>query len=264
MTEENVAEVVDNEVAIDADNAEAVKAEAKEETAQEENQDEGQDDDVFEPFPKKARNAISRRDKQIAKLRAELRELQQARQETPKAEAPKDAAPKEADFDTYAEFLEAKTLYRVQQELKKQQEASQKTERDQRLTAEQVEYIRSREALIDQKHVEYEKSIPDYSEVYAENGEVVNYLPDHVKHAFLEADDAALAFYNLAKGGELDALFDASPAKAAAMIARAQSRPAVVKTNAPKPIRGVSGKGKPGKSLSEMSEDELIKKFIRN
>lgn len=207
------------------------------------------------PWPKKAQNALSRRDKEIGKLRAQLQQLQ-AQREAPPQNQPKSDRPKEADFQTYGEYLKADALYDMRQELAKDKEAS-KTEE---LSAKEREWMAERDMEIGQKTQEYMKAIPDYAEVAQENADILAEMPPHIQKAFYEADDAPMAFYNLAKEGKLEALASMSPYRAAMEIARAEMKKPVAQiSKAPRPMQGATGKGPSSSSLDSKSPDELMK-----
>lgn len=250
----------------DIESVESVKTEvvaddaAPQEQAEETPAD--KDGEEFVPFPKKAKNAISRRDKEIAKLRMQLRELQSKPQQV--QAAPKvDDAPKPEQFETYGDYIKASALYDLKKELRETQEAGQKKATEGEVSAQKQAYVEQRANLVEEKHNLYSKTIPDYAEVYAEHEELIAYAPEEIKAVFLEADDAALAFYNLAKEGRLGEVISSTPYRAAMLVAQAQLTPAQVQSSAPKPMRGATGRGKPGKSWGDMSEDELVSKFIK-
>jgi hypothetical protein len=219
-------------------------------------------------FPKKAVNAISRRDKIIAKERAEkaalAAELEQYRSQI-QAKPPQNnqgnanGAPKEDDFDNYGDFLKAEILYNIKQEQAQQQEQLNKKQQDyQRQIWEE-----QRTQEIAQKAESHKAEIPDFAQVVEENADYLDDLPEQIQQAFLEADDASLAFYNLAKEGKLEALAAMSPYRAAMEIAMAQSKKPQLNrvTNAPNPIKSVQGRGSVTKDVSEMSGEELLKKY---
>ena len=252
---EQVAEVADIENA----ETEVETNEAPEPT--EETKEEGSEDDTNQgeqdvPFPKKAKNAISYRDKQIAKARAQYRELEAKYQELAAQQQPtkEDSSPREENYESYSDFLEAKILHKIKSEQAQQQQPQQDVAG--------AQYKAQREQEITVKAQEYMKSIPDYQEVFQENADIVDYLPAEIQQVFYDADDAALAFYNLAKSGELVNLAEMSPTLAAMKIAQAQVKP-VQRPVAPKhqPMQGAKGTGRSGKSLSEMTPDEIAKKY---
>lgn len=225
---------------------------------------EDETDDV--PFPKKAVNAISRRDKQLAKMRADMAALQaevsryrQPQAQTQQAPQTDNSAPKEDDFDDYGSFLEAKLLHKIKME----QSVQQKTQQEQQFQSQKQQWVQQREVEISQKVEAHKAEIPDFMQVIEMNADIMDSLPEHIEQAFLEADDAGLAYYNLAKEGKLEALLTMSPYRAAMEIAIAQTKKPTLNrvSGAPNPIKASSGRGVSTKDVSDMSGDELLKKY---
>ena len=246
----------------DAPDAPVSQGPVVEEQSQQVDQKNPQSTDV--PFPKKAVNAISRRDRQIGKMRAEIAAMR-AEVERFQSQANQgrksDGVPREEDFDHYGDYLKATTMH----EFRKEQAEREQVQQQQQISQQEQRWIAERSAALDAKEQEYVASIPDYAEVMSENADIVQEFPAHVKRAFLEADDASLAFYNLAKSGKLESLASMSPYRAAMEIARAQDiKPTAVKqTQAPKPLQGAKGTGKGSPSLDDMSWAEM-KKFLKS
>ena len=219
-------------------------------------------DDV--PFPKKAVNALSRRDKQIGKLQAQLAaeraELSKYREQ--QAKTPTDNSPKEQSFDNYQEYMKAVARYEAKQEISenyKQQESQQSAFKEEAWVSERSEYAteRAKKAM---------DSIPEYRQLIVEHADILQSLPPHLERAFLEADAPELAFYALAKEGRLDTLLDMSPSQAAMAIGRAEVRGEALSkarpvTRTPAPIQGVKGAAGSTKTLDNMNSSELMKWF---
>lgn len=242
---------------------EKVEPEVTEETDKTEPTEENGEEHVV--FPKKAVNAISRRDKIIAKeratraaLEAEIAQLRQL-QAQPQKQPVQSDAPTEEQFETYGEYLEAKVLHKI----KLEQEAQGKAQQEQAVTAKVQEWAAQREGDIYQKAQSYAGEIPDFSSVMTEYADVADMLPEHVVNAFYEADDAALAFYNLAKEGKLESLMNMSPARAAMEIGLAQQkRPSINRvSNAPEPMKAATGTAKTAKRFEDLDGAEMIKKL---
>lgn len=221
------------------------------------------------PFPKKAVNAISRRDKQIGKMRAEMAALQAevAKYTQNQAQPPKshnvvnEGSPKEEDFETYGDFLEAKLLHKIKQE----QATQDKSKKEQALSAQKQEWVNQREQEIVSKVEGHKGAIPDFVQVIETYADIADEFPEYIVQAFYEADDAPLAFYNLAKDGKLEALSSMSPYRAAMEIALAQNKKSPVLnrvSNAPAPISAAKGSGSGSKSLDNMSWSEM-KAFLK-
>lgn len=216
------------------------------------------------PFPKKAVNALSRRDKQIGKLQAQLAaeraELSKYRDQQVKS--PKNDAPKEESFDNWGEYIKAAARYEAKQELSetsKQQENQQSAIKEETWINERSEYASERA----KKAIE---TIPEYKQLFVENADVLQSLPPHLERAFLESDAPEMAFYALAKEGKLEALLDMSPARAAMEIGRAELRGEALSkaksvTRTPAPIQGVKGAAGSSKTLDTMNSSELMKWF---
>lgn len=225
-------------------------------------QDAGKPEDDT-PFPKKAVNAISRRDKQIGKLRAEREQLaselekyrQQAQLKQTQNNTPA-GAPKEADYKTYAEYLEAVNDYKIDQKFAKLQGEQKQTQQN---TQEQA-WVSERQTAIETQAADFIKENPEALALVQEYADVVDNFSPELERLFLEADNAPLAFYNLAKEGKLEALPSMSLAKAAMEIGRAQTQtPIKPKTKAPAPLPASRGSVAAGKQLIDMSPEELGK-----
>lgn len=221
-------------------------------------------------FPKKAVNAISRRDRQIGKLRAEQQQLQaelaQLRaqvkpQEQSNNQRPSDY-PDEDKFDNYGDFLKAVARYEARQELaegnKRQQQEYQ--------TIQEQQWIAKRETEIAEQATEVAASIPDFGQTISEYSDVIDSFPPYLERLFIECENAPLAFYTLAKEGKLEGLIHMSPYRAAMEIGRAMDRGLAISqrkviTKAPTPIAPARGTGQSGRSLTELSGEELLKKW---
>lgn len=235
---------------------------ADEGQADPENQEDTEEANV--PFPKKAVNAISRREKQIAKLRAEKAALEAevSRYRQPQANPQQNqnvsGEPSEDDFDNYGDFLEAKILHKL-----KAEKAKEETSNIEQQTAQQRSvYEQQKETeLMDKMQVHVSK-IPDFKQVIELNADIADEFPEHIVQAFYEADDGALAFYNLAKDEKLESLLTMSPARAIMEIAKAQLEPSLKRvSNAPNPIPASRGSMKTQKSMEDMDGEELLKKL---
>lgn len=229
-----------------------------------------QQTDEDKPFPKKAVNAITRRDRQIGKYKAQLEdqnrrfaEMQRQIEELTQKSQPKAKEPNEADFDNYGDYLKALATFKpVDQTTEKvdpekiQQEAFQKAQK-------QIYYNQRLEAVTQQAQKAMQE-VPGLSQIIDEYSDVLDSFPPEIEMAFLEADNAPMAFYALAQDGKLEQLAQMTPTQAAMEIARAQIRgeqmaKASKVSKAPQPIQGVKPGGAGGKSLSDMSADELMK-----
>ena len=239
------------------------------ETEEKPDEDSEDTESNFEPFPKKAKNAIQRRDRQIAKLRAELREMQMAQQQAIAKDEPKQTgAPREEDFDNYAEFLEAKVMHKMREEMQGQTAEAQKTQEQRLQEAQHEQFVAKKMQEIGVKVQEHDKLFPgfqqEFAEVYEENADILDYISPEIERIFFEADDTALAFYNLAKSGQLVDVIQMNPYQAAMAIAKAQMQPIMPKApqkKAPAPITAARGTGKTQKSLADLEGDALLERL---
>lgn len=211
------------------------------------------------PFPKKAVNALSRRDKQIGKLQAQLAADRAELAKYREVQKPVDNSPKEEAFDNYGEYLKAVARHEAKQELSQNAEQQKKqtnTAQEEAWHAERTEYTtnKAKQAM---------DTIPDYKQLFMENADILQSLPPHIERAFYESDSPEMAFYALAKEGKLDALLDMSPQRAAIEIGKAEVRGETLSkakqiTKAPAPIEGLKGTGSSTKSLDTMNSKELL------
>lgn len=241
----------------------AVIDNAKEPTSpeQEENPEINKEDDT--PFPKKAVNALSRRDKQIGKLRAELaaeRAAKQAleQQYKPQNPNPQKAAntgePQEKDFTNYHDFIRAINKWDAEQLLNARDGKQKETQQTQQEQA----FIAEREAAVAVQAQEFIKENPEAAQLVEEYGDIIDEFSPQLQRLFLEADNAPLAFFNLAKEGKLESLGTMSLAKAAMEIGRAQTQAATKpKTKAPTPLPASRGSVPAGKSVDDMDGKEI-------
>lgn len=274
-------ELMDVDTVID----EAIAAQETPETAEVENEQPAAEEPVEEetteeapeeteevtedPFPKKAVNAIARRDKQNNKLKAQNQELL-ARLEALEKRQPvennpgKDAenkAPVEDDYETYGEFLRAEMKYQLSEELGQRDKANQ----EQYTNAQQEKWVNDSRAKIADQYKEQVGKIADLAEVWQENADLLDELPPHIEMAFYEADNAPLAIYTLAKEGKLEALATMSPIQAAMVIGQAQMRAENVvaapkpTSNAPAPMASAKGTGSTSKTIDQMGVEDLLK-----
>lgn len=213
------------------------------------------------PFPKKAVNALSRRDKQIGKLQAQLAaersELAKYREQQSKV--PTNNSPSEDSYDNYGEYLKAVARHEAKQELSQ----VHKQQEEQQITSQQETWVAERSDYAIEKAKSAIESISDYKQLFMENADILQSLPPHIERAFFEAEEPALAFYALAKEGKLDALMDMSPARAAIEIGKAEMRGETLSkartiTKAPAPIEALKTVGGSTKTLDTMNQQQLM------
>lgn len=207
---------------------------------------------------KKYKNAIRRREKQINKFMAKLAELQ-GEDQTDITDKPQ--APKEEDYEEYGQYLKDQAKHELREELAQKESEAKKAQKEQ----EQALYIQQKHAEIAQKNQEYASKIPDFKDVMEEAAPYAQFLPKHVEEILYAADDTSLAYYNIVKGGKLEALSNASPHQAAIMVAQAQTNipeitPQSTQKPVHKPMKANKGTGLTGKKpLEKMNGDELLK-----
>lgn len=209
-------------------------------------------------FPKKAVNALNRKNKQISKLRAQMRELE--------AKLNENQAPKEKkvlnpdDFESYGDYINAQVEALVDQKTHQSQTDMQKAH-----IAQQKQVLQAqRDQYILEQAKEASKTLTDLPYVWQQNAEVLDALPKDVADIFYSIDNAPAAIYMLAKEGKLQDLMYANPAVAAYEIVTAQnkglemlSRPAQRVSRAPEPIAKAKGNGSVKKQLSP--NDDVLK-----
>ncbi len=212
------------------------------------------------PFPKKAVNALSRRDKQIGKLQAQLAadraELAKFREQTAKQAS---TPPNESDYDNYGELLKAQHRHEWQQE-----QATKELQQKEQYTAQQEQkWFDQRTQVVVSKAEQRMAETPEMRQVFAEYVDVLNDIPPQIERMFYEADDPDLAIYALAKEGRLEEVLSLPPARIAIEIGRAEIRgEAMLKkkqiTKTPAPIEGLKGTGGSSKTLNSMNSKELL------
>jgi hypothetical protein len=217
-----------------------------------------QDGESQEEFPKKAVNALNRKNKQITKLRAQMRELQTKLNESAK---PLESKPvNEADYESYADYINAQVEALVDQKTKQSQGDMQK----QQLLQQQEALKAQRDNHIIEQAQEVARTLPDLPQVWQQNAQLLDALPEQVADIFYDLDNAPAAVYVLAKEGKLESLLYANPAVAAYEIINAQNRgmallakPQTRTTQAPQPISKARGTGSYKKQLSP--NDDVLK-----
>lgn len=223
--------------------------------------------EVDVPFPKKAINALSRRDKKIGQLQAErqqlLRELESLRA-SPQTQnkAKPDEEPSVDNFETFADYNRALVEYNA----KKHSQDGIKQFQDQQRQIQQQAWIAEQD---DAMSVEIERVIESDAtakQLLMENIDVVQSFTPELNMVAYQLQSAGInpvhGCLQLAKEGSLANLLSVPPQIAAAMIAsaseRAKSQPKPV-TKAPAPINGVSGARASGSTLESKSPSELLK-----
>lgn len=212
-----------------------------------------------EQLAKREWNRKSHMNSKLARQARELRELRElkAKLEQPQAKPQEPKAPNMDDFNTLEEYMDARDAYRDSKNLSAQDKKEPQIDLDQ---ARRAQEVIAREA-------EFKKAAPDYEKLIGENADFfaeAEYDPK-LQTAIMEADNAPLALYALMKEGLIGELYDLTPTRLAAELAKAEIRGQsylVQKktiTNAPEPIASAKGTGITTKSASSMSFEELKK-----
>lgn len=274
MTEENI-QAIDEAPAMEANNEALEATEAPEveeldaQSSDHQDGDEGGEGDV--EFPKKAVNALNRKDKKINKLRAERRELQaQMRElEAKLKDAPQSKGHSEInpdDFDNYGDYINAQVEALVEQRMTQSQYDMQK----QQLTKQQEQELQKRNEIVLEQAREAAQTLTDLPQLWEQNAAILDALPDQITDMFYELDNAAAAVYVLAKEGKLQGLMHKNPYLAANEIINAQSRgiellskPQTRISQAPQPIKPAGGNVKTSKTINQMSGKELLDRFAK-
>lgn len=222
---------------------------------------EGAEEEQEVVFPKKAINAISRRDKKIAQRDARIRELEEQLNSVKQpAEPAKNQKPDADSYDSFDDYLEALVEWKAasKQEVQKPQAPQ--------VTPEQVKeqiYYQQRATYVDNLDAELTTKLPDYEHLKEANADILTSFNVETVKAIYELDNAPLALYALAKEGKLEELANTNPAKAAIMLAKAEAKGEQYLqkkvSNAPAPIGGVRAKPNPNqRSLSTMTPEQLL------
>jgi hypothetical protein len=223
----------------------------------------------------KLRRAKSRDDRRIGKLTAiryqNAQELQEARDEIARlqgkttqqqtqqqpAQATPDGMPKEANYKTYAEYLEAVNDYKIDQKFAKLQEGQQQTQQKSEEAAKYQAWENERLTAIDSRADAFAKDYPEVKQLFDDNAELIKSYPPELKRAFLEADKPEVAFYNLATQDKLADLADMSIVDAKVEIRLAQMQaPKRLQTKAPAPLPASRGSVPAEKDPADMTDAE--------
>lgn len=215
-----------------------------------------------ESFPKKAVNAIKYRDKKFAKAQSQINELKarlEAFEKQPQVTqpAPKEA-PKADNFQSYDEYMQAVLEHKMEEKLQGFEQNQQLTQQQRQ----QQEWVAKREVEISQQAVEFIKQTPDAQALLTAYAPILDDAPIQIQELFLQSENPSLAFYNLAKAGQIEELIQSSPARAAIMIGRAEAQPAKPQvTKAPTPLTPARGGVNTERNLANLSFEELKKEF---
>jgi hypothetical protein len=251
---EAIEEAPQEEVEANNESSEPKEVEeiAEEENTEQDSEEISDGDDSGEvEFPKKAVNALNRKDKKINKLRAQMRELEAKLAESPKQTEQKEINPD--DFDNYGDYINAQVEALVEQKVGQSENDMQKQQLNQQKEALKAQ----RDQYIIEQAQEVSQTLTDLPQVWKKNAATLDALPDEIADIFYSIDNAPAAVYTLAKEGKLESLLNANPAVAAYEIVNAQnkgmellSKPQTRVSQAPQPITKAKGTGSVKKQLS--------------
>lgn len=236
-----------------------------------------------DPFPKKAVRAISRRDKKIGKLQAELdqarREASELRSRAAPAAIEAGKAPEESEFETYGEYLAAVARHEARKEFtesRSKADAERAESAEAEAKSKEQEIKEERRAAIDENHIAAVAAFPDFEKLFEKNATLIGAdgvaripVSSNLRSALEESDNGAFALYSIWKDGVLDEMNELSLAKAAMMVrdherkALELSKPNKI-SSAPEPAsysRGAAASA--SKPLDRMTPDE-IREWLRS
>lgn len=223
-----------------------------EDTKQEEPKEDG---DEERPKGKGFQKRISQLTQKIRGLEAEIQKRSTAPEPKPEVATPKsEGKPSPDNFNSYEEYVEALTDYRVEQRLLKQREEAQ-----------QQEAQAQQKQILDRWNEQSEAA----REKFEDFDEVLNSVPPPppaIQYAIMSSDQAAEVAYHLAQNPkELARIAKLEPLAAAREIGKLEVKlskpvtpPATPKpkvTSAPAPIKPVGGQAKAPRSITDQ---ELI------
>lgn len=230
-------------------------------------QKEGETAAEYSAREKKLLNAMSHRDRRIGKMtaqkyetEAQLRQLQERLAKYETKDSPASTAPETAKFDNYEDYLKALAEYKVNEKFS---ESEKKRQTEQQQVSQHTRHA-ERIAHIEENDAVAREAFSDFENVFKDNEHIVMEAPDHIKQAFLEAENPAFAFYALAKEGKLESMLSMSPYQAVAMIARYEDKALALSktkqvTKAPAPLTPSKGTSVGSKSIESLSGDDLLK-----
>lgn len=227
------------------------------------------------PWPKEAENALSRAKGNAARYKSQAQMAAQREKELleklakyEQAHQPQQAKqattgePKEADYDNYHDYIRALNKWDNEQIVEQKLTARETKAKESQETAQKEAWRDERKAVVADQTRELLAENKDILPLLQEYADFLDELPTVIDDLFLEAENGALAFLNLAREGKLEALLTMSPTRAAVEIDRAQRQtttPPNKVTNAPTPMSPAKGMAVVGKSLSQMSPKEVLK-----
>lgn len=214
----------------------------------------------------KLRKALDRKNREIGKRTAMRHQAERERDEYRKkleqyeSKAPQASdVPQESQFANYGDYLKAVARYEARQELAQGQQKA----KEQQLADQEKQWEAERDEHIRENAAKAREAIPGFDKFLADNQHYLESFPPHVVKAFKDSDEPVFAFHQMVNDGSIDELLQApNERRAAALIAKAEIKASQPKpktaTKAPQPLSQTKGTAPSGKSLSDMSGDELM------
>lgn len=243
------------EVAPEPEVVEPKEPEPTEEASEPEATEEEKSKEELDPWPKPAKNAISRLKQSNARKNAEISMLKEKIAQFESLR--KSELPKEENFKDWDEYQDAKTEHRLNIKLAQ----TQVEEIQNRVQAYEAEEDSARISEVNEIGEVFAREHPAAAKLIADNMQVIAALPPHVKKALQMADNPPLALHNLIKEGNLEYLAHLPLEKAAIEIGKAESKQMAPKpqTKAPEPMKAARANVNPGFNYQSMSPSELLK-----
>lgn len=265
-----IDDLVDAEIAKNADANADMEDEDEVETKETEveNQGENADDDGGEVDKemKTIKKALSKKNRYIDNLRSRNRALEQQIQKLRETKPELGEAPKMEGFESVLDYVRAQNQHDLKTELSNQRSEMQIAALEQQKAALKIE----QEERIGQETAELVSTNADAKAVLQKNLAVIQSMPKHIEELLYEVDSPSVAAYALAKEGRLEQVYNMSPQIAVAELVAAQFRgqqylaqgqkQAVSK--APKPMEASKGTGKVGSTISSKTSPEKILKWL--
>lgn len=261
----------ETEVNTPADNANEIETDGKvledTEAGDDDADDGGKVDGDVDTELKTVRKALDKRNRYINNQRQRIRALEIEMQKLRDSGSQNTAKAPEMDkFESVLDYMKADQTYTLEQKLaeqaQKQQLGALEYQQQQLMEQQAHEMAGQMQEMI--------KSNPDVQRVISSNANIIQSMPPHIERLMAEIDNAPAATYALAKEGRLQDLYYMPPHIAAAHLVQAEIRgqqllqqPTQKTQIAHKPIGSLKGSGKSGKSISDMTPDELVKRFLK-
>ncbi len=259
----NDTEVIDTPVVDNTVDAEISDTEVTTESEGNEAEDDGGD---ITKEMKTIKKALNKKNRYIDNQRQRLRNLEAEEQRLKSSSQEVKQAPQMEKFDSIIDYMKAEQSFTLDQKLAEQAQATQLS----RLEAQKQIVRQEQTQAMAETMSELLNSNPDVKTVITKNSSIIQGMPPHIESLMYEIDDAPAATYALAKEGRLQDLYYMPPHIAAAHLVQAEIRGQQYlqqsvrpRQTAPEPIGSLKGTGVKQKSISSMSADEIVKRYIK-